>query len=151
MTVDRVRQILGEERARRWLIRQGVPEAEIDVSGAPPLAKVTVQTYLYRARKPGELRQFTQMQAEGRAFPAPVYHSTGTDRPGYSGDVPVWPIREGETREQVEQQFRVWYRNRAQQGSGGGRPAGWKPKPKPADVTTTRAARRRRRKEADDG
>ncbi len=120
-----VARVLGEERERARQIRAGVPEGRVDVTGAAPLADMTVRTYAYRQRHPGERRQYLAMKAEGREFPAPVYANGGAVP--RSGDVPLWPILPGETREQVKDRFRVWYRNRTGPGAGGGR------KPKVAD------------------
>ncbi len=135
-------RILGEERERAKQIRAGVPENEVDVSGAVPLKDMTVRTYAYRMRKPGERRQYIAMRNEGREFPAPVY--SGGRKIPKSGDVPVWPIRQGETRKQVEDRFRVWYRNRTGPGAGGGRPRKVQPE-KTAEQPVRRHARRRRK------
>lgn len=136
-------RVLGEERERAKQIRAGVPENEVDVSGARPLAEMTVRTYAYRQRRPGERRQYVAMRNEGREFPAPVY--SGGRKIPKSGDVPVWPVRAGETREQVEDRFRTWYRLRTGPGQGGGRPRKVQPERKPADQPARRTTRRGRK------
>lgn len=152
LDVRDVAQVLGEERERARQMRAGVPEHLIDVSQAKPLAGITVQTYAFRQRRPGARRQYQDMATEARPFPAPTYPSGG--HIPMPGEHPTWPILTGETRDQVKDRFRVWYRLRKGPGQGGGRPRKVTqppPAPVPDDQQPAAAHPRRRKGRRADG
>lgn len=144
LDVRDVARILGQERERVRQIRAGVPHDKIDVSGAAPLAEMTVRSYAYRQRNPGDRRQYQDMATEGRQFPPATYPS-GEAAPK-RGEHPVWPILAGETRDEVADRFRQWYRARPGQGQRGGRPRKDAPPPAAPDPGVQPPAGTRRKR-----
>lgn len=97
-----IAQIFGEELARKHARKHGLDEAQA-VKTAEPVKDRTVNRYW---------QECVSGRYVGKPMPAPTYHPGGPNR----GKVPVWVPAEGETVEQLEQQFRVWWNSRPGRG-----------------------------------